>query len=269
MMFPLIERSHWSCRELMLYSLIGSGGGLVIALAVMAPPTQQAALATAVALGIISGVSIYFQRVLLIQRINTLGHDIRGPLTRLLLRADELSEPEQHEVNVIPGLKADLRILIELTEELERIGRARNQSTGREWVRLSSCFQHITASYPPTNVRVHVDSACSARVDRRRLERTLHNLIENALEYGGPPVLLQARIYSGRLELSVEDSGASQLTSQPISRPFAHLHKGLGWANARSFCHSHGGDMTIGSSRLGGLQVNLSLSVETRVEESQ
>ena len=267
-MRPFIALNPWDRRQLLLNSLIGSVGGVLMALAVLRLHADPAGLAMGAALGTIAGLISFRQHVQVMQQINDLAHDIRAPLTRLLLRVDELGEQDQHASHLIAGLKADLETLLDLNEDFETIGQSTDHPSGREWVQLETCCRQVTASYAPAQVQLELDPGWSARVDRRHLQRTLHNLIDNALEYGGTPVLVQARTHPGKLELAVEDSGASGLTSPLPEQRLPKVHQGLGWANARRFCHSHGGEMTIGHSGLGGLHVKLSMAVETRSEAS-
>jgi K+-sensing histidine kinase KdpD len=99
------------------------------------------------------------------------------------------------------------------------------------------------------------------------LQRTLHNLIDNALEYGSAPIRLSAHAQQERLVIQVEDHGPGlssydqlPLPYQPQSHDRGHTqHSGLGLAIAERFCRDNGGSLHLAPSALGGLQVQLRL----------
>jgi len=55
------------------------------------------------------------------EQVETLAHDIRGPLTRLLMRVETLGQQEQHDPELVAGLEADLEALISLDQQLAEL----------------------------------------------------------------------------------------------------------------------------------------------------
>jgi two-component system, OmpR family, sensor histidine kinase MtrB len=126
-------------------------------------------------------------------------------------------------------------------------------------------------------VSADVPAGLTARLDRRRFDVILANLVGNALRHGGPPVTVKARIQSGgqcsgELEVGVRDRGHG-LPPTAIPHIFDRFYKadtararsdgsGLGlaitWENARL----HGGHIQAGNHPDGGAVFLVSLPLK-------
>jgi signal transduction histidine kinase len=108
------------------------------------------------------------------------------------------------------------------------------------------------------------------RADRRRLQRALANLIDNALKYtpagGRVEVLLSGN--AERVEIAVRDSGPG-IPPQELPHLFERFYRGdrsrhlpgngLGLSLARAVAHAHGGEIRVESSPGTGCTFTLSL----------
>ena len=101
------------------------------------------------------------------------------------------------------------------------------------------------------------------------VRRALSNLVGNALAYGDKARIIVRRT-GARVEIVVEDNGPGIPEDQyeEAMKPFNRLDEsrnqnrkgvGLGLAIARDVARSHGGDLRLGKSDLGGLKATLSL----------
>lgn len=195
------------------------------------------------------------------RQIRDLAHDLRGPLTRLLLRVETLRQQEQHDPDLVAGLEADLEALLTLNQDLAALSEPVGNPGPRLPVALEPLCRQIAECYEPERVIVELAPQLTARVERRLLERTLHNLIDNALGHGGPPVILSAQTTADTLTIQVDDAGRGG-GSEPQQQPLQPQQPGLGLAIARGFCRRHGGELHLHPSRLGGLQVQLRLPAD-------
>jgi signal transduction histidine kinase len=94
--------------------------------------------------------------------------------------------------------------------------------------------------------------------DRCALAQALDNLILNAIEHGGPEVVLEAQASSGSLEISVTDSGSgpcSSRSARSLSRSVARLsgrqRRGHGLRVVARTAAAHGGAFRLSRSEQG------------------
>ena len=98
--------------------------------------------------------------------------------------------------------------------------------------------------------------------DRSGLAQALDNLIVNAIEHGGPSIVVEARLQDGRLRVSVADSGrASRPESRRdspagvIARLSGRRRHGHGLPVVRRVAAAHGGRFALRHSERGSLAV--------------
>jgi signal transduction histidine kinase len=118
-------------------------------------------------------------------------------------------------------------------------------------------------------VAVRVDAApCEVTVDRRELALAVRCLVENAVEATADELVRTVSVI-GRcvdrwyaIEVSDGGPGIDEAHREEASRPFFSTkpgHAGLGLNIARRLARRLGGDLTLGTSGLGGLQATLRL----------
>lgn len=106
---------------------------------------------------------------------------------------------------------------------------------------------------------------------RQALKRAITNLVTNASRFGDQIIIRMAR--EGQwVRIEVDDNGPGIPPSERenVFRPFYRLdharnqdegNSGLGLAIARDIARSHGGDVTLGESSMGGLRAIISLPI--------
>jgi two-component system sensor histidine kinase KdpD len=109
------------------------------------------------------------------------------------------------------------------------------------------------------------------------LERSLANVVENAVRHGGAePVRISARSVAGAVELRVTDRGPGvpDAAKSRMFEPFQRLGDrprgdgvGLGLAVARGFAEAVGGDLHAEDTPGGGLTMIFTLPLEGREPE--
>lgn len=110
----------------------------------------------------------------------------------------------------------------------------------------------LTVGYPGT-VRFVAGSAAWSRIPRSSLERVLTNLVRNSMRAAGDEGLIQVTIAreAGWLVLDIEDDGPG-FGALPV------IH-GIGLRSSRHLVRRQGGRVDIGTSRLGGALVRVTL----------
>jgi signal transduction histidine kinase len=100
------------------------------------------------------------------------------------------------------------------------------------------------------------------RGDRCALGQALDNLIVNAIEHGGPTIVVAARQREGRLRVAVVDSGRAlrppsrrNAPAEIIARLSGRDRHGHGLAVVRRIASAHDGDFALRRSERGSLAV--------------
>ena len=161
------------------------------------------------------------------------SHELRSPLTTLATsldvlkaRRDELSERSRAALDL---LDADLQRFQRLVEDLLEMSRveAGLVDTQFEEVDMAELVRHAlqrTASVVP----LHIDAALDgARVmgDKRRLERVVGNLVENAAAYGGGATGVWVERAESGVRLVVDDRGPG-VPAEERTRVFDRFFRG-------------------------------------------
>ena len=147
---------------------------------------------------------------------SAVSHELRSPLTTLATsvdvlgaRREELPEPAQAALDL---LEADVRRFQRLVEDLLEISRinAGAAEVSLETVRPEELAAHALRSAKAPDVPLDVDPSVSRvviHVDKRRMERVIANLVENAQTHGGGIVRVALEADDSQVRLAVEDAG--------------------------------------------------------------
>jgi two-component system osmolarity sensor histidine kinase EnvZ len=195
------------------------------------------------------------------------SHDLRTPLTRMKLSLALL--PESAEARELANDVADMERMVEGYLAFAR-GEGDEDPTP---VDLSEILEDVAAGARRDSARVDVGWRGNMQVELRPLaiKRCLTNLLSNALRYGSRAELFAARGKTS-VEITVDDDGPGIPPDkyEEVFRPFYRLDEsrnvdtggvGLGLTIARDVARSHGGDVALSASSLGGLRVVVRLPV--------
>jgi nitrogen fixation/metabolism regulation signal transduction histidine kinase len=98
--------------------------------------------------------------------------------------------------------------------------------------------------------------------DRSALGQALDNLIVNAIEHGGPTIVVAGRLFEGRLRIAVVDSGRAtrprsrrNCPAQVMVRLSGRHHRGHGLGVVRRVAADHNGRFSLRHSERGSLAV--------------
>jgi two-component system sensor histidine kinase MtrB len=208
------------------------------------------------------------------------SHELRTPLTAMTAVVGILHEH--------PGLTGDaataarlvqqeVQHLNRLVEDLIEISRF-DAGTARlvtDETDIANAVSQCLRARGWSSVRTDVPAGLTARLDRRRFDVILANLVGNALRHGGPPVTVKARIQpdgqgGGQLAVEVRDHGTG-LPPTAIPHIFDRFYKadtararsegsGLGLAIAWENARLHGGHIHAGNHPDGGAVFTVSLA---------
>ena len=206
--------------------------------------------------------------------LSNVSHELRTPLTAILAFVETLQngalddvESSQRFLSIIGKNASRMHGLIDDILELTAI-EGGNVQLRRSAVKLRDLVAEVISSLSDKAAEHHVilvnevDSSVVVKVDARRLERMLTNLVDNGIKFGGDDATVKIRYESdSRDKIIVEDNGEG-IPSQHLERVFERFYRvdrarsrdmggtGLGLALVKHLALLHGGEVTV-TSELG------------------
>lgn len=215
--------------------------------------------------------------------ISNAAHQLRNPIAGVLALAEAVQSAPTHAAARARSadLLASARHVSDLANKLLALERASAAGGQRVTLELGAMLEDITRAAAPTaraaRVRVHLDlpeDEISVTADPVMLREALGNLVDNALRHGGPKLrhihiaLRQppdAQTPDAQAEIVIGDDGQGlpvALRETALAR-FGQAGpgdgSGLGLSIAQSVAQSLGGDLRLGSTPEGGLEVRMRL----------
>jgi signal transduction histidine kinase len=223
-----------------------------------------------------------------------ISHDLRTPVTRMRLRADQVEPPELRE-RFLADLD-EIRDLLSTTIDFVRSTDSREATASVDVTALLESLAedcrdlqmgqmgqightgqigqigHMgqTGHTAPPQVRITLHGAAEGRPTHIQaqplaLKRCLSNLLENAVRYGGGQVDIEVRDADDMLSVAIRDRGPGlpEQYTDKVFEPFFRVEhsrnrqtggSGLGLSIARNIARQHGGDITLANREGGGLE---------------
>jgi two-component system osmolarity sensor histidine kinase EnvZ len=193
------------------------------------------------------------------------SHDLRTVLTRLRLQLALIESSADVE-----DMKSDIDAMNRMLEGYLAFARG---DTGEDAVptAIDALLRTVgnETRVAGAEVEVSFEGNPTVRVRPQAFKRCIANLVSNAGRHGDRIVVL-GRHAEGYLTVMVDDDGPGVPfeEQEAVFKPFYRLDNarnldetgtGLGLPIARDIARSHGGDITLGDSPLGGLRVTVTV----------
>ncbi|KAB8165287.1 HAMP domain-containing protein [Streptomyces sp. 3MP-14] len=230
-----------------------------------------------------------------------MSHELRTPMTAITAMTELLEdEVETLDPRIAPAVQlvvSETRRLNDLVENLMEVTRF-DAGTAKMVLDDVNIADQVTACIDARAwldaVHLDADRSITARLDPRRLDVILANLIGNALKHGGSPVRVTVREHvsddgdgnengagdGGRLvSVEVADQGPG-IPEDVLPHVFDRFYKasasrprsdgsGLGLSIALENAHLHGGDITVHNDPAGGAVFTLRLPHDPGLPEDR
>ncbi len=195
------------------------------------------------------------------------SHDLRTPLTRLKLQLAMLGDSPD-----VDAMKLDVSDMEKMIEGYLNFVRGEGQETIEDIDFVMLLNEVIIAAKRqgcPIVFECNIETLV-LKVRPTAIKRCLGNLISNAAKYADRIVLSAQLSDNGRVKILIEDNGPGIPKNRydDVFRPFYRIDSsrnlqtggvGLGLPIAMDIIHSHGGEIWLGQSALGGLVVHVEL----------
>lgn len=201
---------------------------------------------------------------------DNLAHDLRSPLGHIRAAAeitltDSKSCPEMETLATAITKECDrLLEMINTTLDIAEAESGTGQSKLDE-IDLVAVINDAQELFQPIaedkniTVKSNLPKQCFIVGDRRRLQRVVANLLDNALKYTSPggQVDLKLNDKYNQVQLSIEDNGMGISKDETIriferfyrcDKSRTHEGNGLGLSLAQAFVRAHGGNINIDST---------------------
>jgi two-component system, OmpR family, osmolarity sensor histidine kinase EnvZ len=199
--------------------------------------------------------------------LNGVSHDLRTVLTRFRLSLEMMNQSPE-----LDDLKRDVDEMSRMLEAYLAFARG-DAGEGAQATDLRALLEEFKSDAErqghPTTLVLQGDTNVTLRRDAFR--RLLGNLVSNAARYGDD-IQITAVHDARYLTVHVDDDGPGipAANRDDVFRPFLRLDEarnqdhggsGLGLAISRDIARSHGGDIMLSDSPLGGLRASVRLPV--------
>lgn len=212
---------------------------------------------------------------------NAVSHELRTPLARMKFSLEMLANTVQspQELDYIRTMRDDIDEVDELIEEMLNYAKLESdnlrlnietvdiltwlQQQQLNWQRHSPALSINISPIASTNHSA--DTTNYVMIEPHLMSRAISNLIRNAQRYADGQVIITVETNSQNCRICVGDNGPgipegdrekvfSAFTRLDSSRARATGGYGLGLAIVKRILSRHGGDISIGTSSLGGAE---------------
>jgi len=204
------------------------------------------------------------------QRVEMLAgvsHDLRTPLTRMKLQLAMLGGGPE-----IEDLKADITEMETMLEGYLAFARGERSEESAE-TDIGALLQEVVngARHGGSAINLRTDGEIVLPVRSMALKRGVTNLVSNAQRHAGTVEITAAR-QNGAVQILIDDNGPGipEEELEGVFKPFYRLEPsrnretggtGLGLTIARDVVRSHGGEIILSRSPMGGLRARVTLPI--------
>jgi len=195
------------------------------------------------------------------------SHDLRTPLTRMRLELEMLSDNE-----AASNLKSDVTEMEHMLEGYLAFARGEGTEQPKS-TNLTSLVEGVVnkARRQGTPIDYHPESDLVLPLRPNAFARSITNLVENAARFGDH-VAVRAGLREDAVEVVIDDDGPGidEEHREDVFKPFFRIEGsrnqgtggiGLGMTITRDVIRSHGGEVELLTSPLGGLRVKIRIPV--------
>ena len=199
------------------------------------------------------------------EMLSGISHDLRTPLTRIKLQLALIKDKD-----ITKKLSNDIDEMEKMLNEYLQFSRS-SFIEKNEKFNLSELINQVVEKYENQNIIIDQENEIFFNGRKNLIKRCLVNLIDNATNFSKKIKINQQKIKKNIL-IFIEDDGPGIPESQyeNVFKPFYKVDKsrnqtkssvGLGLSIVSDIIRSHGGNIELEKSKMGGLKIKIVLPV--------
>jgi len=201
-----------------------------------------------------------------IEMLAGVSHDLRTPITRLKLSVVMLPDSPQKQ-----QIEADTTMLHHMVEGFLSYARGTTDEEKQD-VLLLPWVQEITKQHQRIAIKIHGDDELHLKIKKTFFNRCLTNLVVNSDKYANN-LLIDIKRLGNTAVITLDDDGPGIPINERehVFKPFYRLDQarnldtigvGLGLSVARDVVLTHGGQIDLATSPMGGLRVQIRMPLD-------
>ena len=197
------------------------------------------------------------------EMLSGISHDLRTPLTRLKLQLAMMDKKDLAE-----KMTNDIDEMEKMLSDYLQYAKSQAEENSTK-INLSNMITEILKNYDKNKYEFEKSEIIEIEGRENLIKRCIINIIGNGLAYGDKIKIQIKKSINGGI-IIVEDNGPGIPESEFLNvfKPFYRIDKsrglnksgvGLGLSISQDIVKSHGGKIALSKSKMGGLQVKISL----------
>ena len=197
------------------------------------------------------------------EMLSGISHDLRTPLTRLKLQLALMEQKDQAE-----KMTSDIDEMEKMLNDYLQYAKSQAEENSTK-INVNEMIEKILNKYDLNKFKITSNEIVTIEGRENLIKRCIINIIGNALAYGDKVQIEIKKSVNGAIVI-IEDNGPGVPKNEYLNvfKPFYRIDKsrglnksgvGLGLSIAQDIVKSHGGNITLSKSKMGGLLVKISL----------
>ncbi len=197
------------------------------------------------------------------EMLSGISHDLRTPLTRMKLQIAFIEDKD-----LVKKLSDDINEMEKMLNEYLQFTSSSHLEKDEQFC-ISELINEIILKYNNKYISSQISPKININGRKNLIKRSINNLLDNAIKYGDK-VNVELLKSSNNLFIKVEDNGPGIPENEydNVFKPFYKIDKGradskssvgLGLSISSDIIRSHGGNIKLSKSSMGGLAIKIFL----------
>ena len=195
------------------------------------------------------------------------SHDLRTPLTRMKLQVSLIKDKKAKS-----ELELDINEMTAMLDSYVSFVKTESPETIENIV-INDLIKDCTKNFDRSKYKIQINEKNTIQTSGRpiQLKRAFQNIINNSKRYGDK-IIINIYLNDDGCNIEINDNGPGipKESFEDVFKPFFTLdpsrnklkgESGLGLTITRDIIRSHGGEIKLGKSQLGGLKLSVLLPI--------